>query len=124
MRPLILATSLWLALTISCQTGRAGDAQKLLVTSDHLGNDEIFLMNVDGSEMKNLTNGDAEELAPAWSPDGKKIAFASNWSGHFNIFVMDADGSNVEQLTTFKGGDKHPAWSPNGKQIAFRRTRI
>jgi beta-lactamase regulating signal transducer with metallopeptidase domain len=52
--------------------------RKLLVMSKRTGNFDIFLMNEDGSEAKNLTNHDAEDGSPDWSPDGKRIVFASN----------------------------------------------
>ena len=51
-------------------------------------------MNVDGSNPVNLTNNEAEDVSPAWSPDGTKIAFVSTRDSQQDIYVMDADGSN------------------------------
>ena len=50
---------------------------KIAFVSERDGNDEIYVMNVDGSEQKNLTNNPAYDTGPSWSPDGKKITFSS-----------------------------------------------
>lgn len=85
------------------------------------GSSEIFIANPDGSGATNLTNNPAQDLHPAWSPDGRLIAFTSVRAGGIQIFVMRADGTNVTQLTT--GGGSEPAWSPDGTKIAFSSTR-
>ncbi len=79
---------------------------------------EVYVMNADGSDPRNLTSHGALDYQPTWSPDGSRIAFASNRHGEpLEIYVMDADGSNVERLTVL--GAKSPAWSPDGSMIAF-----
>ena len=74
-------------------------------------------MNVDGSEKRQLTKHQAEDRAPAWSPDGKRIAFYSNRGGRDGIWVMNADGRNQKRLTD----GNCPSWSPLGTHIAFFR---
>ena len=64
-------------------------------------------MNADGSNQINLTNHEAEDFGPAWSPDGTKIAFTSDPE----IYVMNADGSNQINLTNHVEKDRGPAWS-------------
>jgi TolB-like protein/DNA-binding SARP family transcriptional activator len=76
---------------------------------------DIFVMNTDGTGLRNLTNDAEPELAPAWSPDGTQIAYISDG----RLYLMDADGSNRRRLTD--GPDNYPSWSPDGARIAFSR---
>jgi Tol biopolymer transport system component len=80
---------------------------------------DIFTVCPDGSKLVNLTNDPADDVAPAWSPDGKKLAFASARSGHFQIYQMAEDGTEVVQLTS-DDENLNPVWLPDGKRIAFR----
>lgn len=85
---------------------------------------DIFVMNVDGTQQVQLTDGSANELEPAWSPDGEKIVFISDRNGSdFDIYVMNIDGSNVTQLTDDSANEFGPAWSPDGTQIVFNSDR-
>jgi len=86
-------------------------------------NCEIYVMNADGTSQRNLTNHPAQDVYPAWSPDGTKIAFRSNRDGNFEIYVMNADGSNPRNLTRHPARDEYPAWSPDGTKIAFMSWR-
>ncbi len=103
-------------------TTLAGGGNRIAFVSGRNGNPDIFLMNPDGSAVVNLTNHPAQDLDPAWSPDGGKIAFGSNRGGGCNnLYVMKADGSGVTRLTTGALCDSRPSWSPDGSQIAFER---
>jgi Tol biopolymer transport system component len=95
------------------------DGIKIAFTSYRSGNKDIWLMNDDGSNIKQLTTHNSIDEHPAWSPDATKIAFTSYRSGNADIWIMDRDGSNLQQLTTDKSKDFHPAWSPDGSKIAF-----
>ena len=76
----------------------------------------IYVMNADGTGVRQLTEGNGSDRNPAWSPDGTKIAFSR--SGE--VFVMDADGSNVTAVTALAAESApSPAWSPGGSQIAL-----
>ena len=86
------------------------------------GNLEIFSINPDGSDARQLTFRSGDDQAPAFSPDGKKILFEGNDANSVRqIYLMNADGSRLRQLTAFvyPGGAQHPAWSPDGRQIGF-----
>ena len=60
---------------------------------------EIFVINVDGSGQKNLTNAPGVmDVLPAWLPDGKHIAFRSNRGGSWGLWVMNDDGSGAARI--------------------------
>ncbi|MGB8215223.1 MAG: hypothetical protein WCE68_16865 [Anaerolineales bacterium] len=86
-------------------------------------NDEIYVMNADGSAQTRLTNDPAEDWSPAWSPDGQQIAFVSLRDEPRNpkvcgntcnseIYLMNADGSQVTRLTNNTTPDWDPVWRP------------
>ena len=85
---------------------------------------EIYVMNSDGTDMKNLSNRPGLDSHAQLSPDGKLIAFQSTrGDGTDDIFVMDADGGNVRRLTDHPASDMQPYWSPDGKWISFTSYR-
>lgn len=87
-------------------------------TVDRTGNrviNHIFRVNVDGSDIKQLTNGDRSHGSPRWSPDGEHIAYTTGGQ----IWVMENDGDDKEQITKISTGASGPVWSPDGKWIAF-----
>ncbi len=84
------------------------------------GNPEIYVMDADGNNQRNLTNQPDRDWDPSWSPHGRRIAFVSDRDGHFRadmpdipsyeIYVMDADGGNQQNLTNDPHADASPAW--------------
>lgn len=98
--------------TVSPTNSLAAFIQKIAFVSARDGNDEIYIMNSDGSEQTNLSNSPANEWFPSWSPDGNKIVFMSDRTGHFEIYVMNADGSDQVQLTNTGTENSSPAWGP------------
>ncbi|RKU14367.1 hypothetical protein C6502_00685 [Candidatus Poribacteria bacterium] len=77
----------------------------------------LYLMNSDGSNLRQLTHGGSDGGA-SFSPNGKEIAFESWRSGDSEIYLMDADGENVRQLTHSQKY-RVPRWSPDGKKIVL-----
>src|SRR4051794_13855936 len=82
---------------------------------------EIYVMDVNGTNVRRLTTSPGIDTEPAFSPDGSKIAFASTRAGNLDIWVMNADGSNPQRLTTSAFHETEPAWSPDGTKIAYTR---
>ncbi|MFQ5551254.1 MAG: TolB family protein, partial [Gemmatimonadales bacterium] len=86
---------------------------------------DILVMDVDGSNLRNLTAGGAggQQAQGRWSPDGARIVYRSNQDGNFEIYVMDAEATNKRRLTNHPAVDQMPAWSPDGRQIVFQSHR-
>ncbi len=101
------------------------DGSKIAFDTDRNGNNEIYVMNANGTGLTRLTNNSYDDSQAAWSPNGSKIAYMSNSSGTYDVWVMDANGSNKTKLTTSGSGkvSGQPAWSPDGSQIAFTSNR-
>ena len=88
-------------------------------------NNEIHVMNADGSGLRRLTDNPASDHQPAWSPDGSRSAFSTFRDDPIagEIYVMNADGSSPTRLTDNPANDFNPAWSPDGSRIAFSSDR-
>jgi len=99
------------------------DGRQLLFSSDRHGDDDIYLINSDGSGLKQLTLMRANDYWPHWSPDGSRIAFTSDRDGNSEIYVMNADGTNQTRLTNNAADDYDPDWSPDGKRLVFVSAR-
>jgi hypothetical protein len=82
------------------------DGKKVAFMSRRDGNWEVYVMNIDGSEIQRLTSNGANDGLPIWSPDGQTIAFASDQSGEWAIWAMNPDGSNQRMLFSL-GGSLH-----------------
>ena len=103
-------------------TGIAGSSnEQIAFVSKRDGNSEIYTMRLDGSALTRITNNPAEDVYPAWSPDGSKLAFASNRDGNFEIYISDSSG--LTRVTNNPADDLYPAWSPNGGKLAFASYR-
>ncbi|HIE03379.1 MAG TPA: hypothetical protein EYP61_01330, partial [Candidatus Latescibacteria bacterium] len=103
------------------------DGKKIAFVSDRYstaqqGNDDIFVMNADGTRIVRLTEDPGYDFAPQWSPDGKYILFTSSRYGGQEIFIMKADGSCKMRLTVTEGiYEWTPVWSPDGLGMAFAK---
>lgn len=88
---------------------------------------DLFMMNADGSNVRNLTNNPPDSSmyyrSPTWSPDGTRIAFVSNQgSNEEDVFVINVDGEGLHRVSTIddpRTRSSKPAWSPDGEHIAF-----
>ena len=77
---------------------------KIIISSIMTGDAEIWSINADGSEQRQLTNDPGGDVAPIVSPDNNFIFFASNRTGQLHVWRMNRDGTNQKQITTTDGG--------------------
>ncbi len=95
------------------------DGSKIVFESTRDGKFAIYVVQTDGSNLRKLTSGEANDEQPRWSPDGRQIVFISNRDGHSQLYMMDADGSHQRRLTNADDFDYAPAFSPKGDWVAF-----
>ena len=94
---------------------------RLIYVSTASGNHDLWTMQPDGSQQRQLTVDAAMDIVPTATPDNRYIVFISNRTGNFQIWRMNPDGSNQIQLTT--GGPKfHPSISGDGKWVIYNTT--
>ncbi|MDH5803539.1 MAG: hypothetical protein OEZ54_00040 [Gemmatimonadota bacterium] len=88
---------------------------------------EIWVMNSDGTEQRQITDIGGANFAPFFHPGGSRIIFSSNHkdptSRNFDLFLIDLDGSNLTQVTTESTFDGFPMFSPDGKKLVFASNR-
>jgi Tol biopolymer transport system component len=104
------------------------DGKQIVFQSDRhnnmMGDREIYIMDVDGTNINRLTFREESDETPVWSPDGSKILFSSYVTEENNeLFLMNTDGTNIKQLTNHPGRDGHQKFSPDGTRIIFNAQR-
>ena len=82
-------------------------------------NAELFVMNVDGSDKKQITKTANKEVAAKWMSDSKHIAFLSNESGSMQVWTMKSDGKSRTQLTHREGDISDFSFSPDERNLLF-----
>ncbi|MDI1290475.1 MAG: DPP IV N-terminal domain-containing protein, partial [bacterium] len=101
------------------------DGSRLVFAStQHRQTSDIYVKNVAGRVVTQLTNDPAEDAMPVFSPDGSRIAFASNRQGNWDIFIMAATGGKALQLTDGAEDEVFPSWSPDGSTLVFSRQNL
>lgn len=115
------------------QPALSPDGSLVAFSSNRGGAYSIYIVGVDGTGLRRLTNNTDDDGEPVWSPDGARIAFVrgldpTNGGYSFvstypsQVFVVNADGSEEINLTVSEGGTD-PAWSPDGTRLAFASHR-
>ncbi|MFZ1280741.1 MAG: hypothetical protein WAR59_07885, partial [Ignavibacteriaceae bacterium] len=89
---------------------------------------EIFIMDADGKNMKQITNLGKASFAPFFHPSGEKIIFSTNYNGDsprdFNLWIINVDGTGLERITYNSSFDGFPMFSPDGKYLVFGSNRF
>jgi len=86
---------------------------------ENKGNRELFLMNADGSDVKQITKTPGGEYDATWKPDGSKIAYMSASSGSMQLWEMDSEGKNQVQITEVEGGISGYKYAPDMSKILY-----
>ena len=88
---------------------------------------ELFVMDRDGRNLRQVTKLGGANFAPAWHPDGKRLIFASNIHDpkgrNFDLYLINVDGTGLERVTFNDTFDGFPMFSPDGKRLAFASNR-
>lgn len=88
---------------------------------------ELFVCNLDGSEMRQITQLGGANWAPYFHPDGRRVIFSSNHHSKrgfpFNLFLINLDGTGLQQITFDPTFDSFPMFSPDGRRLVFASNR-
>jgi Tol biopolymer transport system component/serine/threonine protein kinase len=132
-QPTLPTTATTNAIVPGAPTSIGGSAGQIAFASSRSGTSQIYLINVDGTNLLQITNIEEGACQPAWSPEGSQLVFISPCRGRNDFFqrgytdsslyLMNVDGTDVTRLTNVPGADFEPAWSPNGQRIAFTSLR-
>ncbi|MFP6603742.1 MAG: hypothetical protein VB862_14515 [Pirellulaceae bacterium] len=99
------------------------DGKRVIYSFAEESYQNLFSVNLQGKDRKQLTRQGGMNYWPSFSPDGKRILFGSTRDGNYDIYSMNVDGSDVRRLTTSRFQDLRPRFSPDGKRIAFTSNR-
>jgi serine/threonine protein kinase/Tol biopolymer transport system component len=120
----------------ACQPSWSPDGSQLVFISPCLGRGDfyetiynessLYIINADGTGLKQLTPAPGSDFEPAWSPDGEQIAFTSVRDGFRQIYSLDVDSLEIILLTNTTGAieSSQPSWSPDGARIAYTVKRV
>ena len=123
--PLLLVALLIPILASGCG-GNGGNQFRIVFYSDRDGDSDIYTMDTDGGDIRQLTNDPGRDYEAKASPDGSLLVFSSQRGGSDKglLYVMNVDGSNVRALTKDVAGDvvndEYPDWSPDGRRVVFQ----
>jgi Tol biopolymer transport system component len=80
---------------------------------------DVFIVDINGQNLRQLTTNIANDAFPVWSPDGSRIAFVSDRDGNLEIYVINVDGTGLTRVTTSDTRDERPTWSPDSSLLAY-----
>src|SRR5712691_8140778 len=127
----MIRNALRLAIALALLLPAASQAQvKLLrhptyskgrVAFSYLG--DLWTANENGTDVQRLTDNQARDIYPRFSPDGNWIAFSSNREGNYDVFVIPATGGRARQLTFHSANDDEVGWTHEGKKEKLTASR-
>jgi TolB protein len=83
------------------------------------GGEDIYAITAGQEQPVRLTDHQADDRSPAWSPDGTRLAFASRRDGNWELYVLDIADGSLTRLTRDIAFDGRPSWSPDGRWLVF-----
>lgn len=95
----------------------------VVYVSDEDGDEEIWVMNQNGTLRSKLTDNTFTDSSPSVSPDGTRIVFSTDRDGQIEVYTMNIDGSGAVRVTNHVSTDRQPSWSSDGTKIAFASAR-
>ena len=100
-------------------------SKQVVFVSDRTGGGhfDLYISNLDGSNLTKLTDNNVDDLYPNTSPDGSQIAFTSEVDGLWQIFIINTDGTGLRQITASNTLNAYPDWSHDG-QYLFYESRV
>ncbi len=99
----------------------AAGKRVVFASTRHSQRPRLYMQNVHGKAVTQLTNDPASQIQPRFSPDGKKVAFASDRAGQWDIYILDLETHTTVQVTRDEAHELAPSWSPDGKWLAYSR---
>ncbi len=105
------------------------DGKRLVFSGAQGGFTNVYMIDADGRNLRQLTTGDFSAMMPSWSPDGRRVAFVSDRGpatdlstlkfGKWAINVLDLETGNIDVIPGQRGKNLNPNWSPDGKSLAY-----
>lgn len=110
------------------------DGRRIAFVANDGGVFDLFVLNLEDGELRQLTNDAYAELHPVWSPDGSRIAFATDRFGtdlqqlsfgDYQLAVLDPESTEIRPIPTFDGAKSvNPRWTPDGESLYFVSDRL
>jgi TolB protein len=97
--------------------------KSIVFQSSRDGNFELYTMDLEGKNLRRVTDSPANDVTPSWSPDGERVLFATDRDQNWEIYTIVGDGTDPKRLTSPPGANTSPSWVLNGSRILFVSTR-
>ena len=94
-----------------------------IAVSTNAAEGNIWLMDPNGNNQRELLLADGQPLGLEWSPDGTRLAFHTESKKNIDVYVVNGDGGNLKQLTDHAAEDSWPNWHPDGRKLVFSSDR-